>query len=261
MFELTWAEIKKLMDDGFRYTAVADEFGNTAIHVSDKSIIYRCFPTGADLTDYTNNYASGKSVYLENKAISGLPAIAIGSGTDGTAIGNIGDRLKFQKYPAPTNKVIYKTEPFLSAGSKDMTVDGSVTPVVFSTAPGTGETWYVQAMNLFIHADGTNRYQDFGSIVGGLTNGLLIEQVIDSTNYELAVIDDNSEIVEHWTYGNLRGIPNSFITQFNFFAGRLEFKHPITLVQADGDKLQTTVRDDLTDLNKLEISIDAYRIL
>ena len=189
----------------------------------------------------------------------------ITGGTDGTIIGNIGDALKVtnQANPvAPGQQIVHFYEPLLNAGSERMEVNGSVTPVVFSAAPAAGQTWYVIALQLALADSGTSDANDFGSINGGLTNGLLIEQVLNSTNYQVNNVFDNADIVSQFAeFATFKGSGGQFIRDANFYSGASRFTPVITLVGDNSDKLQITVRDNLSVVDLLEAHLHYWRIV
>jgi len=185
--------------------------------------------------------------------------------TDLTEIGNVGDRLKVDanitnQPTIPNDSVIHFNTPFVDGSSNDMTVDGSTTAVEFTAGPGAGEIWYIFEIGLSIEDSGNNTIDRFGAITE-LTNGVLIEQTINSTDYEFENLTTNLDIIESFTDHFIRGQANSFLNAGNFFSGKLELRVPVTLVGDNGDEFKMTVRDDLTGLNTLRGLIEGYRVL
>jgi hypothetical protein len=142
-----------------------------------------------------------------------------------------------------------------------MDVNGSVTPVVFTIAPPSGVVWYVFELGITIEDSGTNKYNDFGGIAGGLTNGLLIEQVVNSTSYTLTNAQTNKDLVETFSDHFFKGQSTAFINSSNFFTGKVELRTPLTLVGDNSDEIKVTVRDNLTGLNLLRVNLEYMRIV
>ena len=193
----------------------------------------------------------------------------IGS-TDSTLIGNIGDRLKVTSSAAaggavsciPADKTICASQMLMNTGSGDMTVDGSTTSVVFSGGPPSGEVWYVHGISIYIEDPGTNDSQDFGAIMSGLTNGLKVDQIVDSTAYTLHTFKSNLMLALNFTTGShFVGQPNGFINTANAFMGSHPFKCPVTLTGDNSDKIQSTVQDDLGALSALYMTLTYFKVV
>lgn len=198
------------------------------------------------------------------------PENTIEGGTDGTTIGNISDRLKVTNsattgttYPViPADLVVHNIEHLENGGSADMTVDGSTVNVEFVwNVPG-GETWYLDWLSFVIVDPGTMDTGDFGSITGSLTNGLKIEFKTNGTVYEYINLTDNLEIAHTFVGrgGKSTGEESSaFLDEDDLFIGNSVFNPQITLKGSTSDFVKATVRDDLTDLQNLCVSIGKWR--
>ncbi len=150
---------------------------------------------------------------------------------------------------------------FLNGGSPDMNVDGSITPVEFTAGPTTtNETWLVTRMSIEMDDNGTQNFGDFGAIVGGLTNGLVFQQILDSTTYSVANIQTNSDLVAAFE-DVFRGQGNSFISDANYVALKIKFYRPIELNESTNDIFKLIVRDNLTGLSLLRAKIGYIRII
>ena len=161
----------------------------------------------------------------------------------------------------PSDPVVYQDVYLLSGGSKDMTVNGSVTPVVFSAGPPAGQRWYVQNLNFIIQDNGAVKASDFGS-QAGLTNGVLFEWQINSVDYELINLMDNADSLAVFTQsGWMGGTASGFVTDANYFNGHFPFRTPGTLIGDDGDVFKVTVRDNLSGLARMAVSIAYWRIV
>jgi hypothetical protein len=162
--------------------------------------------------------------------------------------------------PIPGDKLVHFSEHLLNSSSKDMAVDGSTVNVEFSSGPGTGVIWYINEIGLSIDDNGNNTPSTFGAI-SGLTNGVLIEQQISSTDYEFDNLVTNLDIIAGFTDHFLRGQSNAYLNSANFFSGKVELRQAITLVGDDSDIIKALVRDDLTGLNILEMTIEGFMVV
>lgn len=161
----------------------------------------------------------------------------------------------------PPDKVAHLVKKLTNGSSSDMAVNGSTTNVTFDAGPGAGIIWYIFEIGFSIDDSGNNTLGSFGAIATGLTNGLTINQVINSTTYEFTVIKNNLDIVETFTDHYIRGVANSFLNSTNFFSGKVELREPVTLVGDDGDTIDTIVKDNLTGVNVLEMTIEGYKVV
>lgn len=184
-------------------------------------------------------------------------------GTDGTIIGNVNDRLKVigQSDLIPGTIVQHSFATLLNGASSNMAVNGSTTPVVFSAGPASGKTWYINSIGFEFSDTGATKSADYGGINLGLTNGFLIEQVINTTNYAVANLKSNREIVIVFHSGAFAGGNSGFITDANFYSGLLDITPHLTLVGTAGDKIQATVRDDLTGLVEQRLIIHYWEAI
>ena len=66
MIQITWAEIKAIIDAGAAYTYYEDPQLNVIINLQDGNIIYQAVVSGADLTDFNDNYLLGASSKTSN---------------------------------------------------------------------------------------------------------------------------------------------------------------------------------------------------
>lgn len=152
-------------------------------------------------------------------------------------------------------------------GSKAMNVNGSVTPVVFSYAPGAGELLAMSHITLALKDEGATPFNVFGALGSALTNGIKIEAVITGTTHLIATIKDNADLCTRFTFSqNANGavlsllgisVPQGFGASNNIFIGSLHFDEPIVVVGDNGDSIKVTVQDNLTGVDILSM---AYRL-
>jgi len=145
-----------------------------------------------------------------------------------------------------------------NAGSKSMKVDGSVTPVVFSIGPASGITWYVYELQILISDLKVDSRTRFGDISPSLTNGLLCESKVNATSRTIFNLQDNIDTAIAFEYEISTKTDAALANEDALFVGNLRFNNVIALNGTDGDLIQTTVRDNLTGLDALRITIKAY---
>ncbi len=171
--------------------------------------------------------------------------------SDGTLIGNIEDRLKvnIQGGQLPDETITIAAANFENAGSSDMAVDGSSTSVLFTAGPSTtDETWYVTRLSISMSDNGNAAFNDFGAIASGLTNGVLVEQIINSVAYPITLIKNNDELIAGFE-SRLRGQGNSFINDSGYINGNTMLTVPLTLNESTSDIMRITIQDDLSGLD------------
>lgn len=184
-------------------------------------------------------------------------------GSDGTRIGNVGDRLKVDSAPTfiPQTNVIYAIDHLQNSGSQLMPVNGSVTPVNFDFSPGSGETWYLESLILFLLDSGTTSQNNFGAISGNLAKGLQILIRSGGVEYTVANIKDNTDIIKVFPHGPIIPPTSGFIEMSDAYKGCLEFKNPIRIANATSDYVRVKVRDNLTAIDQLEVMYKAWRAI
>ena len=126
--------------------------------------------------------------------------------------------------PAPPYGVAHKTVNLLNSSSADMAINGSSTPVEFKAGPAGGLIWYPVGLQIAIQDLGNNTMATFGALAGGLTNGLKVFQHLNSTDYELFLLKNNSQIASVFTHsGFFRGSGSQFIMSQSYFSGMRPF--------------------------------------
>ena len=179
--------------------------------------------------------------------------IIIEGGTDGTSIGNVGDRLKVDATvsasPVPSTNQVHFASALFNGSNDSMDVNGSGTAQVFEYENTSGVNEYITHINLTITDGGSMDSSDFGA-VGSLSNGLLIEFEISSTDYEYSNPTNNRQLIAAFTpSGHPGGKAEDWLDEDGQFNGDAILDPPVCL--ADGDKVKATVRDNLTGLNDL----------
>lgn len=167
----------------------------------------------------------------------------------------------FKHSTRASQKVVYQDVFLLNGGSREMSVNGSVTEVEFSAGPSAGDVWEIVNINFVLQDNGSTSADEFGAR-SALTNGLQIDQYIGSVDYELVNLQSNADVLAVFTQaGWFGGAASGFVTDANYFNGHFPLREtPVVLDGDDGDLIKGVVRDNLTAINKVNISI-AYRMV
>jgi hypothetical protein len=198
----------------------------------------------------------GKLSYNDNDDI------ILKGGTDSTPIGNIGDRLKTDAAVSsiPSSPPIYACNRLRNGGSDSMAVNGSVTPVNFDWAPASGETWYIETIGLFLQDNGTTLPTNFGSISGGLTNG--VDVIIRSNGVEYTFTNLKTNIDLAMCFRDNYYVPGTsgLFESADIVCSETLFKQPVKLSEATGDFVRFRIRDNLTGLDQFRAGTRVWRI-
>jgi len=172
--------------------------------------------------------------------------------SDNTLIGNVGDRLKVDSVQGtPVDRPVVYKSPFLIDGglSKDMGINGSVTPVEFIVAPSAGEVWFVETVRLTLIDPGKHGLEEFGA-GPGLVNGCKFEAKINGSIADTTVLKDNGDMLATATVFQR-------ISQFDeddIYRYTIHFKNEYVLKGDLGDFLKMTIQDDLDVVHTFTMS-------
>lgn len=190
--------------------------------------------------------------------------------TDGTDIGNVGDRLKVDASLTsggitlvPSSIIVHSDDYVKNAGSSAMNVNGSVTAQNFDYSPASSTTVYVDAIGLVISDPGTPDFVDFGSITA-LTNGLQLKVRTNGTEYTFCNLQNNTDISLHFggSYAYVPGLGQlGWLNETDFFLGFMTFRNALTLKNSTSDYIRFTVRDNLTAVDRLQALVKAWRVI
>lgn len=146
-------------------------------------------------------------------------------------------------------------------GTTDMSVDGSATPVTYSTKPGAGEIFRVARIIVSVRDSGSFDSGGWGNNGGNpLANGLVANVKWDGVVVPLTVTPITSHI-------DLAALSydvsyNSWGSGDEFIVFRFTFTKAGQYIRLDGDlgdEIQFIVNDDLTYLTQQRISVQGYR--
>jgi hypothetical protein len=184
--------------------------------------------------------------------------IEITGATDGTNIGNVGDRLKVNVDAFPFIP-LQKTRPFsqnlLNGSSADMAINGATVNQTFSFSP-TG-TVFITQLGIVMSDDNIKKRDRFGDV--NVTNGVIIETIVSSVTTELVNMIVNGELAEFFITEPYDG--NSLMQDKPTVIGKYNFNPPLELRQADGDLIRCRIRDNLTGLQWLTMRVSGWQVV
>jgi hypothetical protein len=162
------------------------------------------------------------------------------------------------KFPVqPADDVVYQTKFLLNGSSKQMAVDGDPTAQEFEFLVGSGEVFFAESLQIYLSDFGTPDEGDFGSIAGGLSNGVLIEFRTQSSTFEYANLQDNLDVAMAFpkpSFGD-----TGWFSTGDFYLAQIDFKVPMKLSQ--GDFIRFTIRDDIDGLNSFYAACKVWSTL
>jgi len=151
-------------------------------------------------------------------------------------------------------------------GSKDLNVDGSVNPVEFSVTSDTGKVLYVTSLRILINGTyfemDTQDFRRFGLATAGgaaLPNGLILsaEQGGILTPLFADAIQRTGDFMNY--ADDFTNLKNSVGAQEDFLSFDFRFESPVVLPEAVNDRVTMTVRDDLTPIDLLQVTVRGYQ--
>ncbi len=147
-------------------------------------------------------------------------------------------------------------------GSMEMAVDGSITPVEFEWKNEEPIKNAVCARLLWDILDGSPTTTKFGGIIGGLTNGVLM-QLVDAADAVVLDFTDGDPIKQNHQFARMVGTDWALTIGAGVDAVNVRwslFKTGKELLVPPGFKLRVTIRDDLTTVDSMSVSMQGYRI-
>ena len=147
--------------------------------------------------------------------------------------------------------------------NKNLAVDGSVTPQVFSLrGAGTGSDLTVDVTRIMIRmvTDGAPDLTKLGDIVGGVTNGVVIRRV-DGDYRNLFGFRNNAGLgivaydLTFYDASNPAQGQNGLLARCTFSG---QEKTGVAVRLAPGEELQAVIQDDLTDIIQFNIMAQGH---
>lgn len=161
--------------------------------------------------------------------------------------------------PIPATAIAPQTKFFLNGSAYNMNVNGSVTPQIFTIAPPAGEIWYCEHCTFGLDDGGGCPMTAYGAIAGGITNGVKFDLIKDTTTYEIRNLKNNGDVSLAFNFAVGTFENGKFGALANGFLAKMVFATNLGLDGDAGDKLQVTIRDDLTGLTFQRMSCQIWR--
>lgn len=197
-------------------------------------------------------------IHAQRKDIAGDRVIIEDTGGEAATVTNNRLDTNASITPVPSTNQVHFAESLFNGANDSMDVDGDPVAVVFEYENTSGVNEYITHINLTLTDGGSLDTGDFGGIGGGITNGLLIEFEISSTDYQYSNPTNNRQLISAFTAsGAPGGKPEDWLDQDGQFNGNATLDPPVCL--SNGDKVKATVRDDLADLNDLFMGVRGWR--
>lgn len=192
-------------------------------------------------------------------------SVRIEGATDSTQIGNVGNRLKVDALssvsPVPSANVIYKQVMLLNGSVFNANVNGSVTPVNYDFTPSSGEIWYLDKVSCILGDPGTPDFSEFASLGSALTNGCDLLVRSGGTEYNICNIKENAGMQLAFSEHNYFPTNLGWLNEVDMFSGTMQFSPPIKLDNTTSDYIRFRIRDNLTGVLFLVLSIKAWRVI
>lgn len=134
--------------------------------------------------------------------------------------------------------------PVMNSGSKNLCVDGSSTPVVFTVDCDSSKDLYIHELRFIFSAQDIAMRGDAFGARDELTNGILIEVTCNGVNTVLANLQLNECIAAFCSPGGAFVFNNS--GAYHLIASGLLLHGQAVLKAGTSDNVKVTIRDDLT---------------
>lgn len=149
------------------------------------------------------------------------------------------------------NKELFSKAFLTNGGSRLLNVDGSVTPIPFTYAPGSGFIYRIHKFEaIFTTTGNVNQANKFLDIAQ-LTAGVQLELTLNTVTFQ------SINMVDNWDLGSELGatFQLKLIGQYTLVSGMIETPVPIVLDGNNGDVVTVNIRDDLSALEECAISV------
>lgn len=149
-----------------------------------------------------------------------------------------------------------------NAGSTNMAVDGSVTPVLFDISNIPFRTFSVTSMHLYVEGKGDIQgYDNFWTLPNALANGFAVTATVQNQTFTGDTFNTTRDILTDMDSmpmmikRDIEGNKNSIRTEFKVDSGGL------ILSQASGNQFSITIQDDLSDLSFMSFAVKGIVLL
>lgn len=143
---------------------------------------------------------------------------------------------------------VYTSAAICQVGSRELLVDGSTVPQVFSIRPTPGMVWDIARIIMVIKSGGGQDFSTFGN-APELENGCLLRQN-NGVQHNIFNFKSNGEFINRSSEHSFQSKIGGGVFGFNArttFAGQNTRGVALRLVGADNDQLEIIIQDDLTD--------------
>lgn len=193
-------------------------------------------------------------------------ATEIEGATDGTAIGNVGDRLKvdaaFTQSPVPGEDVLWTSTHLKlnGTGTIEMDVNGATGQDIFSVLPGAGEVFYLHSVTILIIDPGNMLYSNFGSL-GGLANGCDLRCQSKGVSHLMAHVENNMDLATEFPTDQLvLSTAAMFFTEDDVYSGSFTLPVPTILRGDDSDFIRMEINDNLVGLTFFRCRVKYFEL-
>jgi len=165
-----------------------------------------------------------------------------------------------------TRYKLYRSFLTTSSGSKNLNVDGSVTPVEFSISATTGKILNITQLRVLLNGTyfemNTNDFRRFGAATvggGSLTNGITLKAIQggEVTNLFAEPIKQSGDFFNY--ADDFVNLVNAVSAQSDFLSFDFEFEQAVVLPEAVDDKLIMTISDNLTAIDLFQVIARGYQ--
>lgn len=157
-----------------------------------------------------------------------------------------------------------------NGGSKNLNVNGSLTPQTFTYSPGAGNIAIVTGLTCLLQDEGTTSFNKFGAITA-LTNGITVQITIGGVSTIWATIKDNADLCTRFNTNNQFGnsavlsvlgivTAQGFGGSNNVFAGIFRFPSEYTVTLSDSDSISVTINDNLTAIDSFQMAVNVVKV-
>lgn len=151
---------------------------------------------------------------------------------------------------------------FVSVGSINMNVNGSVTPQIFGVRNPTVEDiplkFDIKTVSFLCKTAGANDLSKFGDIIGGLTRGIVLRRV-DGTTRNIFNAKNNGELKQILDEFEIQVVSGN---QQDGFTGKIKFGGEFSVIRIGAfEDLQMVIQDDLTTLNQFSVLVEGHEVV
>lgn len=163
---------------------------------------------------------------------------------------------------SPIDKV-YTTATTYHNGTKNLAVDGSITPAIFNLSPPTNLQWDITRINIVITDNLDMDFQKFGGD-STLINGCVFRSKLNNVFKNYFNVKSNGDILNQGGIHNFQSKSGLGSYGFNClidFAGQNKRGIVIRLDGSTNDEIQCIIQDDLTDLISFSLVIQGHVVI